>query len=71
MGRTLQRFLLETTAVGIAHSYFNQPCEVRLLSDALSCELHLQGEYPLIILRLGYCGKAACSPRREIRQVML
>lgn len=39
LGRSLQRFLLKTSEIGISYAFLNQPCEVTTLSIALRKEL--------------------------------
>ena len=71
MGRVLQRFLLKTTELGISHAYLNQPNEQRQLAEEMAIELHLKGEYPIVLLRIG-CGKRqAYSLRKDIQDVII
>jgi hypothetical protein len=66
LGRTLQRFLLETTRLGIACAFLNQPCEVNKLAAQLPDALGLDGEIPNILLRIGYADPLPYSPRRNL-----
>ena len=50
--------------MGLAHSYMNQPNEIPELSESLRALLHLGGEYPTILLRLGYAARMPYSLRR-------
>ena len=71
LGRVLQRFLLKTTELGISHAYLNQPNEQRQLAEEMAIELHLKGEYPIVLLRIG-CGKRqAYSLRKDIQDVII
>ncbi len=69
LGRTLQRFLLETTRLGIACAFLNQPCEVNNLAAQLPEALGLNGEIPNILLRIGYADPLPYSPRRKLNLV--
>lgn len=71
LGRTLQRFLLKSTELGIVHSYFNQPCEESDLAARMAFDLGLTDEHPAILLRLGYGGTQAYSLRRGIGEVIM
>lgn len=70
LGRTLQRFLLQATALGVAHAYLNQPCEERELARAMAAQLQLEGEHPALLLRLGYGKRQASSLRRPVADVI-
>lgn len=54
LGRDVQRFLLQTTALGIANAYINQPCELKELTEELKQILSLRNENPAILIRIGY-----------------
>lgn len=71
LGRTLERLLLQSTAMGIVHSYFNQPNEIRELADQMAQSLQLSGEYPTLLIRLGYGEKMPYSKRKDIREVIV
>ncbi len=64
LGRTLERLLLESTAVGIAHAYFNQPNEIASLAKKMVTQLGLGEESPTVLLRLGYGKPMPYSVRR-------
>lgn len=70
LGRTLQRFLLETTRLGISCAFLNQPCEVNKLATQLPRALNLDGEIPNILLRIGYAEPMPYAPRRNIEDVV-
>lgn len=70
-GRTLQRFLLAATREGIAVAHMNQPCEVKELSSKIQENLPINGEYPMILLRVGYADPAPYSKRRNIEEVII
>lgn len=71
LGRTLQRFLLKSTGLGIAHSFFNQPNEVAELAAQMAGTLRLPGEHPAILIRLGYGKAMPYSKRREAEEVIV
>jgi len=69
LGRTLQRFLLTTTELGVAHAYLNQPNEEAEIASEMARTLGLTGEYPTILLRIGYGERQAYSKRRAVKDV--
>ena len=71
LGRNLQRFLLKSTELNIIHSYFNQPNEVRELSVKMAESLGLAGEYPTILLRMGYGETMPYSKRINVNKVLI
>lgn len=66
-GRTLQRFLLRTTELGIACAYLNQPCETPALAEEMRRSLPIRENHPVVLLRAGYAAPVPYSPRREIK----
>ena len=70
LGRTLQRFLLTATELGIAHAYLNQPNEQPEIAAEMAKTLDLDGEYPTVLLRVGYGEQQAYSKRRPIGDVI-
>lgn len=70
LGRSLQRFLLKTTEMGISYAFLNQPCEITTLSIALQKELPINKEYPTLILRIGYTNPVPYSPRKDIETLV-
>ncbi|WP_071146835.1 Acg family FMN-binding oxidoreductase [Bacteroides ihuae] len=71
LGRTLERFLLKTTKLGIANAYMNQPCELRELAQKIKEKLLPNGEYPMILVRLGYASPMPYSPRKSVDSVII
>lgn len=69
LGRTLQRFLLASTAQNIAHSYLNQPCEERAVAEKMAQSLSLDAS-PAILIRLGYAAPRPYSLRRNVADVI-
>ena len=49
LGRTLQRFLLKVTEIGISYAFLNQPCEVAALAFDLREKLPVNKEHPTLI----------------------
>jgi hypothetical protein len=70
LGRTLQRFLLNLTHMGIAYAFMNQPCEIMKLATALGKELSIDSEYLTLILRIGYSSSVPYSPRKKIKELL-
>lgn len=70
LGRTLQRFLLTTTELGVAHAYLNQPNEEVEIASEMAKTLDLDGEYPTVLLRIGYGEQQAYSKRRAVKDVI-
>jgi hypothetical protein len=71
VGRSLERFLLETTRLGIASAYLNQPCEVECISVSMQSSLQISNEYPALLLRIGYADPLPYAPRRDIKEVII
>lgn len=71
LGRSLERFLLKSTELGIAHSYLNQPNEIRELSEQMAGSLDISLEHPTILLRIGYGEKMPYSKRKGIEDVII
>ena len=71
LGRTLQRFLLTATELGTAHAYLNQPNEQPEIAAEMAKTLDLDGEYPTILLRIGYGKQQAYSKRRPVEDVII
>ena len=63
LGRTLERLLLMSTAMGIAHAYLNPPNELPELAHKLADTLGLPNEHPTILLRTGYAQRTPYSMR--------
>ncbi len=69
LGRTLERFLLTTTNLGLANAYMNQPCEVDMLAEEILENLTENNEYPTLLLRIGYADLMPYSPREDVESV--
>ena len=68
LGRTLERLLLTSTEMGLAHAYLNPPNELSELAHELADTLDLPGEYPTILLRIGYAKRMPHSVRISAEQ---
>lgn len=71
LGISLERFLLKSTEMGIAHSYLNPPNEIKELSVEMIKALNISAEYPAIILRVGYAKPMPYSKRRDVKEVII
>lgn len=71
LGRTLQRFLLKATEVGISYAFLNQPCEVATLASDLREKVPVNKEYPTLIMRIGYAKQIPYSPRKETETLLI
>ncbi len=71
LGMTLQKLLLRLTESGIACAYLNPPCELKVLAEQLQKQLPINGEYPTILLRIGYAKSVPFSPRKDIEKIIL
>ena len=71
LGRTLQRFLLKVTEIGISYAFLNQPCEVAALAFDLREKLPVNKEHPTLIMRIGYAKQTPYSPRKKIETLLV
>lgn len=71
LGRSLQRFLLKATGLGVACAFVNQPCEVEGLAAEMRSSLPIHQEYPGLLLRIGYAETMPYSPRRKLETVLI
>lgn len=72
LGILLERFLLKSTKLGIVHAYANQPNEVSELAAGMAATLRIpDGEYPAVLLRIGYGERMAYSKRMAMHKVIL
>lgn len=72
LGRSMERYLLKVTELKLAYAFMNQPCEEDKLAEELQRSVSIiNGEYPTLILRIGYAAKAPYSPRKNIDSVIL
>ena len=71
LGRVLERLLLKATGMGISHAYMNQPNEEQGLSRKMAETLGIAGEYPTVLIRLGYGSKMPYSSRRSAQACII
>jgi hypothetical protein len=71
VGRSCQRFALQATALGLKHSFVNQPVEVASLRSALATEAGVPGRRPDLVVRFGYGPTLPYSSRRAPDAVMI
>jgi len=69
-GMAFQRFSLTATRLNLSHSFLNPPCQIAEVREKLSSGLGLAGEYPQLLIRLGYSKKMPYSLRRNTCQVI-
>lgn len=70
-GRACQRFALQATALGMKHSFINQPVEVPSLRPELAALLGVEGRRPDIVMRFGYGPALPYSARRPVDMVLM
>lgn len=71
LGRRLERFLLETTRLGLAYAFLNQPCECKTIAAGLRQTILPEPVYPQLLLRLGYASQSMpYAPRRKVEEMM-
>lgn len=70
LGRSLERFLLESTLLRVTNAYLNQPCEVSSLADEMRTKLDINGEHPMLLVRLGHAVSMPYSPRKEVNDMV-
>ncbi|MGG6297129.1 Acg family FMN-binding oxidoreductase [Leptolyngbya sp. AN02str] len=68
-GQALEHVLLQAWAAGVDAALLNQPIEVPSLRDRLRSSILLSGT-PQLLLRLGYGGATATTPRRWDAEVV-
>lgn len=70
LGRTLQRFLLKATEIGVSYAFLNQPCEIATLASDLRKKLPVNMEHPTLIIRIGYAKQVPYSPRKKVEVLL-
>jgi len=69
-GQAVEKVVLRARAEEIWASFVNQPIEVPSLRTALR-EILDRGDFPQIVLRMGYGPEVAPTPRRSVSEVLL
>ncbi len=70
-GRSLERFWLKCTELGIALAFSNQPCEVDIISNKIKEEMNINNNYPMVLMRIGYANSMPYSARKSIDEVII
>ncbi|MDF1570633.1 MAG: hypothetical protein P1P82_03345 [Bacteroidales bacterium] len=70
LGRSFQRFGLETTAMGLKHAHMNMPLEEELVREKVSGAFDLGEMMPLLLLRIGYADPGPYSFRRNLYEMI-
>ena len=70
-GRALQRVLLRARTSDVWSSYLNQPIEVEALRPRLAETIGKPGQFPQLIMRLGYGAEVKPQPRRPVEAVIV
>jgi hypothetical protein len=70
-GRSVQRFALQSTALGLKHAYLNQPVEVPNYRTELAALLGLGNLSPDLLVRFGYADPMPRSLRRPVSSVIV
>lgn len=71
VGRACQRFALQATALGLKHSFVNQPVEIASLRSDLSALVGLPGRRPDLVMRFGYGPTLPYSSRRSVQSTII
>lgn len=70
LGRSMERFFLTASELGVTCAFLNQPCEVVPLANEMQKLLPINGEYATLILRIGYAKPMPYSPRKKIEMLI-
>lgn len=65
-GMAFQRFALTATKLNISHSHLNSACQVDEIREKMQSAFGLNGEFPQLIIRLGYSNKMPYALHRNI-----
>lgn len=71
VGRSVERFALQATALDIRHAYVNQPVEVASLRPQLAALLGIGTRRPDIVVRFGRGPRLPASLRRPLPAVLV
>lgn len=69
-GRSYQRFALQATALGLRHSFINQPVEVPEVRTDFANWLGIGDKRPDLVVRFGYASALPMSLRRPVEDVL-
>lgn len=70
-GRSCQRFALQATALGLHHSFVNQPVEVPAVRGQFATFLGVGDKRPDLVMRFGYGATLPRSLRRSVDDVVM
>ncbi len=70
-GRSYQRFALQATALGMRHSFINQPVEVAEIRPDFAKWLGVGDKRPDLVVRFGYAPALPMSLRRPVEDVLV
>jgi nitroreductase len=70
-GVAMERFFLTCSALGIAVTFLNQPCEVSSLAEELRSQMPINNEFPMLLLRMGYADPMPNSVRKTLDEVII
>lgn len=71
LGRSLERFTLQATALGLAHAHLDAPCLVVGPRQQLRRFSGSEPAWPQILLRLGYAAPTPHARRRHLEDLLL
>jgi hypothetical protein len=71
VGRSFQRFALQSTTLGIRNAHVNQPIEVPAVRPEFANWLGLPGSRPDLIVRFGRAPALPMSLRRPVAEIMV
>ena len=71
VGRSYERFALQTTALGIRNAFLNQPVEVAPLRSQFAAWLNAGDRRPDLVVRFGRGPEMPRSRRRPLEQVLI
>ncbi|TVQ65505.1 MAG: hypothetical protein EA360_09355 [Balneolaceae bacterium] len=70
-GMVFQRFALTAASLKLSHSHLNSPCQITEVRDKMRSYLGLKGEFPQLLIRLGFSHKMPDSFRRSVNDVII
>lgn len=71
VGRSFQRFALQTTALGVRHAHLNMPIEVAEIRPEFASWLLIPGKRPDLVIRFGKAPALPMSLRRPVSEVLV
>lgn len=70
VGRSYERFALQSAAIGVRNAFINQPVEVAALRPQFASHLGLNGQRPDLVVRFGRGARLPPSLRRPVQAVL-